>query len=108
MCWTLQGVEQAGKGVRTSQWIEQAGKGSAPQWVEQAGKGAAVIWTRFTFDPERAPAESPYKNLKLVQVNLSGGALGVNGIRRPTFRLPPSQLVQSNETSVLLPSLFIL
>jgi len=33
------------------------------QWVEQAGKGAAVIWTRFTFSPERAPAESQFENL---------------------------------------------
>ena len=34
-----------------------------------------------------------------MQVNLSGGALGITVVRRPPFRLPPSQLVLHTEAS---------
>ena len=45
--------------------------------MEQAGKGASENWTPFTSDPERAPAELPYRILYLVQVNLSASNLSL-------------------------------
>jgi hypothetical protein len=66
-------------------------------WVEQAGKGAAVIWTRFTFGPERAPAESQLEKLECQNAEYGGGTLRVQVERRTIFRCPLPSLFDPHE-----------
>ena len=73
-------------------------------WIEQAGKGGKRKIGRLTaLTPSAPPLRHHTKHL-VVQLNLSGGALGMTKARRPSFRLPSSQLVRTTE--VLIPSLF--
>ena len=65
------------------------GLATTAQWVEQAGKGGKRKVGRLALVVPSAPPLSRHMKSYLKQVNGSGGALGVNCVRRPTFRLPP-------------------
>ena len=65
------------------------GLATTAQWVEQAGKGGKRKVGRLALVVPGAPPLSRHMKSYLKQVNGSGGALGVNCVRRPIFRLPP-------------------
>jgi hypothetical protein len=66
-------------------------------------EGGSGDWTRFTFGPERAPAESQFENLECQNAE-SGGARSGSKLRRTQFPLLPSQLVQSTWALMRFPT----
>jgi len=78
----------------------QVGRTSWEGGKRKTGRLAKVI--------PSAPPLSRHTRHLVAQLNLSGGALGVNAVRRPEFRLPPSQLVQPTEASAAPASCAIL
>ena len=60
-------------------WQAQVRKGGrTPLWVEQAGKGGKRKVGRLAIVTPSAPPLSRHTKILVVQVSLSGGALGVN------------------------------
>jgi len=72
--------------------------------LNKLGRGQAETRTAHDIDPESAPAEVHLDPAEIFTWRLSGGALSITTARRPSFRLPPSQLVRHTETSPAHPS----
>jgi len=93
--------------VRTPQGVEQARKGSAElrdisvDWTSWEG-WQAESWTSSSSNSERAPAEVHFHQPRFLYGDSAGATLGVTVARRPTFRLPPSQLVRPTGAFLLL------
>ena len=69
----------------------------ASEWVEQAGKGGKRKLGRLRLATPSAPPLSRHIKTIAGASEPQRGALGVNRVRCPSFRLPPSQLVQPTE-----------
>ena len=69
----------------------------ASEWVEQAGKGGKRKLGRLKLATPSAPPLSRHIKTIAGASEPQRGALGVNRVRCPSFRLPPSQLVQPTE-----------
>ena len=73
--------------------------GQTLQWVEQAGKGGKRKVGRLALLISSAPPLSRRMKILAGTSESQRGALGVTGVRRPDFRLPPVQLVRPTMAS---------